>query len=104
MLGHPSPVGAVIVILYFFAMFGFSLYGAHRLYLLYLYRKHRGPSPEPPTRFSSQPTVTIQLPIYNERYVVRRLVESVCRIDYPHDRLEIQLLDDSTDDRRKVFP
>jgi cellulose synthase/poly-beta-1,6-N-acetylglucosamine synthase-like glycosyltransferase len=98
MLGHPSPVGAVIVILYFFAMFGFSLYGAHRLYLLYLYRKHRGPSPEPPTRFSSQPTVTIQLPIYNERYVVRRLVESVCRIDYPHDRLEIQLLDDSTDE------
>ena len=44
------------------------------------------------------PTVTIQLPIYNERYVVKRLIESVCRFDYPRELLEIQILDDSTDD------
>ncbi len=44
------------------------------------------------------PQVTIQLPVYNERYVVRRLIQSVCRFDYPRELLEIQILDDSTDD------
>jgi cellulose synthase/poly-beta-1,6-N-acetylglucosamine synthase-like glycosyltransferase len=44
------------------------------------------------------PRVTIQLPIFNERYVVERLIESVCRFDYPKELFEIQILDDSTDD------
>lgn len=48
------------------------------------------------------PRVTIQLPIYNERYVVERLIESVCRIDYPKELLEIQVLDDSTDDTATI--
>ena len=42
--------------------------------------------------------VTVQLPVFNERYVVERLVDAVCKLDYPRDRLEIQVLDDSTDD------
>lgn len=54
--------------------------------------------------FSSQgwPKVTIQLPIFNERYVVERLIESVCHFDYPRALLEIQVLDDSTDDTHDI--
>jgi len=48
------------------------------------------------------PKVTIQLPIYNEKYVARRLIKAVCSIDYPKDRLEIQVLDDSTDETREI--
>ena len=51
---------------------------------------------------SDPPVVTIQLPIYNEMYVVDRLVDAVCEIDYPRDRLEIQVLDDSTDETREI--
>ena len=48
------------------------------------------------------PKVTIQLPIYNERYVIERLVEAVARFDYPRELLEIQVLDDSTDETQQV--
>src|SRR2546423_500555 len=77
-----------------------SLYGIHRYWILYLYFKYYKwaepvPTPELPAQL---PVVTIQLPVYNERYVVERLIDAVCRIDYPRDLLEIQVLDDSTDD------
>ncbi len=49
-----------------------------------------------------RPIVTVQLPVYNERYVVERLIDTVCRFDYPRDRLEIQVLDDSTDESRQI--
>ncbi|MEY3398924.1 MAG: hypothetical protein RL220_1518, partial [Bacteroidota bacterium] len=48
------------------------------------------------------PVVTIQLPVYNELYVVERLIEAVCQFDYPKDKLEIQVLDDSTDESFEV--
>jgi cellulose synthase/poly-beta-1,6-N-acetylglucosamine synthase-like glycosyltransferase len=56
----------------------------------------------PARRFVEPPVVTVQLPIYNERFVVERLLESVCRIDWPTDRLEVQLLDDSTDETVEI--
>ena len=49
------------------------------------------------------PVVTVQLPIFNERYVSRRLVEAVCKLDYPRDRMQIQVLDDSTDDTQAIL-
>ena len=64
--------------------------------------KHKDQVPVAAGRFDDLPAVTIQLPIYNEMYVVDRLVEAVCRIDYPRDRLEVQVLDDSTDETRSV--
>ena len=64
--------------------------------------KNRGKAPKPQGQFAVLPRVTIQLPIYNERYVVERLLETVTRIEYPRDRLEIQVLDDSTDETRIV--
>jgi cellulose synthase/poly-beta-1,6-N-acetylglucosamine synthase-like glycosyltransferase len=56
--------------------------------------KNRSKAPKPQGQFEALPRVTIQLPIYNERYVVERLLETVTRIDYPRDLLEIQVLDD----------
>ena len=63
------------------------------------YFKHRKKATgEPPKRFEQLPPVTIQLPLYNERYVVERLIEEVVKIEYPKELLQIQVLDDSTDD------
>jgi cellulose synthase/poly-beta-1,6-N-acetylglucosamine synthase-like glycosyltransferase len=87
----------LILAAYFFILCILAVYGWHRYYLVFLYMKHRqnvpGPLPEP----DPLPVVTIQLPIYNEMYVVNRLIESVLAMDYPRHLLEIQVLDDSTD-------
>ncbi len=91
-----------IVIPYFTILVILSIYGLHRYYLVYLYLKNRHKAPRPQKSFEELPRVTIQLPIYNERYVVERLLEAVTRIDYPRNRLEIQVLDDSTDETRIV--
>ena len=64
--------------------------------------KHKDQQPLPAGRFDALPRVTIQLPLYNEMYVVDRLVEAVCRIDYPRELLEIQVLDDSIDETREI--
>jgi cellulose synthase/poly-beta-1,6-N-acetylglucosamine synthase-like glycosyltransferase len=74
-----------------------ALLGAYRLVLLAAglgSRRRAGPEPPPPTTW---PRVTVQLPLYNERFVARRLLEAVARLDYPAARIEIQVLDDSTD-------
>ncbi len=61
------------------------------------YRRPRGDE-EPADRFGEEPVVTVQLPLFNERFVVERLLDAVCAFDWPKDKLEIQVLDDSTDD------
>ena len=78
-----------------------SLYGFHRWFMLRLYYRHRREIPAPERRFEELPGVTVQLPIYNEYHVVDRLVDSIGRLDYPKDRLEVQVLDDSTDETRE---
>jgi cellulose synthase/poly-beta-1,6-N-acetylglucosamine synthase-like glycosyltransferase len=75
-----------------------SVYGAHRYFLVYLYYRHRQRDPEPAAHFAALPRVTVQLPVYNEVTVVERLLDAVAAIDYPRDRLEVQVLDDSTDE------
>ncbi|MBI2150168.1 MAG: glycosyltransferase [Acidobacteria bacterium] len=74
-----------------------AAYGIHRYHLVYLYLKHKDNAAPPKTKLPVQPHVTVQLPIYNELYVVERLVEAACKIRYPRELLEIQVLDDSTD-------
>src|SRR2546425_3007925 len=88
-----------ILIPYFTILGILSIYGLHRYYLTFLYLKNRNKAPRPLERFDSLPRVTVQLPIYNERYVAERLLDSVTRIDYPREQLEIQVLDDSIDER-----
>src|SRR5271170_1254981 len=88
-----------LLIPYFAVLIILSFYGCHRFEMIRKYLKHRRDlAPEPAQRFAELPRVTIQLPLYNERYVVERLIEETCKMDYPRDLLEIQVLDDSTDE------
>jgi cellulose synthase/poly-beta-1,6-N-acetylglucosamine synthase-like glycosyltransferase len=87
---------------YFIVLVILAAYGMHRYYLVYEYFKNRQNVPGPPPAMAEWPKVTIQLPIYNERYVIERLVDAVARFDYPRELLEIQVLDDSTDETQQV--
>lgn len=87
----------LVLYLYFFSLLILFTFGAHGFVMVYHYLKHRGKDAVLPS-LDHDPVVTIQLPMYNEYYVVQRLIEAVCSIDYPKDKLEIQVLDDSTDE------
>lgn len=92
-----------LLIPYFIVLIILAAYGAHRYWLVYLYYKHKkNKTTEPPAHFDELPRVTVQLPIFNEQYVVERLLDAVCRLDYPREKLDIQLLDDSTDETVEV--
>ena len=87
-----------VIGLYLLVLTVLALYGFHRTQLLYLYWKHKATTPKPAAKWPELPLVTVQLPMFNEMYVAERLIESIAAIDYPKDRLEIQVLDDSTDE------
>jgi len=91
-----------MMIPYFIVLFMLALYGMHRYVLLYDYFAYRKNIPPPPPPVENWPKVTIQLPIFNERYVIERLVDAVAQFDYPRELLDIQVLDDSTDETREV--
>ena len=96
MHGHP---GAIIWAFSYLLVVGvLAMYGLHRYCIIYLYFKHRKTIPAPLAQFQKLPRVTVQLPIFNELYVVDRLLQSVAELDYPRDLLQIQVLDDSTDE------
>src|SRR5215217_972752 len=99
-----TPTETLILVLYFFVLSILAIYGWHRYYLVYLYMKNRGRTPEPlvATDLANLPSVTIQLPIFNEMYVADRLIDAVCEMDYPGHLLEIQVLDDSTDETTEI--
>jgi cellulose synthase/poly-beta-1,6-N-acetylglucosamine synthase-like glycosyltransferase len=90
------------VISYLVVVLGLSGYGIHRYVMIYLFCKHAKDVPKPDAHFDELPMVTVQLPIYNELHVVERLVRSVAELDYPKDKLQIQVLDDSTDETREI--
>src|SRR5437762_6247363 len=87
---------------YFLVLIVLSVYGSHRYVMAYLYYKYKGNLPAPKKKFEILPRVTIQLPVYNEMYVVERLIDAVASIRYPRERLEIQVLDDSTDETQGI--
>jgi cellulose synthase/poly-beta-1,6-N-acetylglucosamine synthase-like glycosyltransferase len=84
------------VILYFALLAYIALYGLHLYWLILLYHKHRTVRPDKTPLGDDLPIVTVQLPVYNERLVVARLIRAVAAFDWPSDRLQIQILDDST--------
>jgi cellulose synthase/poly-beta-1,6-N-acetylglucosamine synthase-like glycosyltransferase len=93
----------VLLLVVYYAML--AIVTAVMLYrALLVVRYHRRPRHDetPRARFATEPVVTVQLPIYNERYVVERLLDAVCAIEWPRDRLEVQVLDDSTDDTKEI--
>ena len=94
---------ASLLIPYFLLMGILAFYGLHRYQLVWLYYRYKkNATHEAPKQFSELPFITIQLPIYNEQFVIDRLIDACCRLDYPRDRLEIQVLDDSTDETQHV--
>jgi cellulose synthase/poly-beta-1,6-N-acetylglucosamine synthase-like glycosyltransferase len=96
-------VGYLIwTICYLSVLLGLSAYGIHRYFIIYLFLKHRNKPTLPKAQFGELPKVTVQLPIFNEIYVVERLLKSVSELDYPRESLQIQVLDDSTDDTRDL--
>jgi len=97
-----TPAETLILSAYFFVLIILAVYGWHRYYLVWAYLRNKGREPKPGPALSPAPVVTIQLPLFNEMYVADRLIEAVARIDYPKDRLELQVLDDSTDETRTI--
>jgi len=87
---------------YLSVLLGLSAYGIHRYFIIYLFLKNRKRAPRPLSYFKKLPIITIQLPIFNEIYVVERLLKAVSELDYPRERLQIQVLDDSTDETRDL--
>jgi cellulose synthase/poly-beta-1,6-N-acetylglucosamine synthase-like glycosyltransferase len=102
-LYHWNLFDAALLIPYFCVMIILAIYGIHRYTLCFLYFRYRkNAKPNPSKYFDELPRVTVQLPIFNEQFVIDRLIEAVCSMDYPWEKLEIQVLDDSTDETQQV--
>ncbi len=91
-----------LAIFYFGLLFVLSIYGCHRFMMVRLFLRHCRQPYRCPEKMKQLPMVTIQLPVFNERYVAERLIRAVVSMDYPADKLEIQVLDDSTDDTAEI--
>ncbi len=91
------PLLYTLTTIYLTTLVAVALYGFHRYLLVWLYLKHRNDIYEPKGNFQQLPRVTVQLPMFNEDVVAERIIRASCQIDYPLERLEIQVLDDSTD-------
>ena len=89
-------VGYIFLTIYSLCVLCITTYCVLQADLLVIYRK-RGANPMPPMP-QPPPLVTIQLPLYNEKYVVERLIDNMVKMDYPADRLQIQVIDDSDDE------
>jgi cellulose synthase/poly-beta-1,6-N-acetylglucosamine synthase-like glycosyltransferase len=102
-LYSPNLFDMMLLVPYFVVMVILAGYGLHRYALVYMYyRNRKNRTTEPSSQFTELPRVTVQLPIFNEQYVVDRLVDSICKLEYPKDKLDIQVLDDSTDETVEV--
>ncbi len=90
----------ILTIIHFTSLGGLLCYGLHRVWLItgWYTERRKERSAAPPASPAYFPPVTIQLPLYNERFVAARLIESAAHLQWPKDKLEIQVLDDSTDD------
>lgn len=88
----------IVLISYFVSLFILFVFSSHGFFMIYYYNKYKNVKPTANVDINPDTKVTIQLPLYNELYVVERLIDSVCEIDFPKDRMEIQVLDDSTDE------
>jgi len=102
-LYHANAFDMALLIPYFIVLILLASYGLHRYTLVYLYyKKKKNKVTDPAEKFEDLPRVTVQLPIFNEQYVVDRLLQAACRLNYPREKLDIQLLDDSTDETVEV--
>ena len=93
-----------IIILYFTILSLLAILGMYRVRMVWQFWRYRHIKPHPKRQFAEDelPRITVQLPLFNELYVVERLIESVSKLDYPRHLLEIQVLDDSTDETVRI--
>ena len=94
-----------IILGFYFAILGIlAIYGAYRIKQVVQFWRYRKLKPEPKGIYAENelPAITIQLPLFNEMYVIERLLKAVSEMDYPREKMEIQVLDDSTDETVKV--
>jgi cellulose synthase/poly-beta-1,6-N-acetylglucosamine synthase-like glycosyltransferase len=106
------PIQYILLAIYLSALLALFVYGINCYVLMFLFWRKRHQALERHTAIKADyfqqvesrdwPRVTVQLPVFNECYVVERLIEAVCRLDYPQELLEIQVLDDSTDDTVRI--
>jgi cellulose synthase/poly-beta-1,6-N-acetylglucosamine synthase-like glycosyltransferase len=92
----------IVLIGYFLSLTILFVFGLHGFIMLFYHKKYRDNNPVPKPQIDENATVTIQLPLYNELYVAERLINATCEIEYPKDKLEIQVLDDSTDETTEI--
>ena len=94
----------IVTSAYDLLLFIIALYSFHRLVIIWRFYRHRHLLSEPQRYYADKqlPKITVQLPIFNEMYVVERLLQAVAQLNYPPDKLEIQVLDDSTDETQTV--
>jgi cellulose synthase/poly-beta-1,6-N-acetylglucosamine synthase-like glycosyltransferase len=102
MFEQQSFVQHTVMAVYVAILLAVAFYGVHRYILVYLYMKYRNQIYQPKRNFDILPRVTVQLPMFNEDTVAERIIRATCQIDYPLDRLEIQVLDDSTDESADI--
>ncbi len=95
-------LGSTVLITYLALLLLISIYGLHRYWLVFLFCLHSKRQARPAGCFNMLPSVTVQLPMYNEGPVARRIIDAACNIDYPADKIQIQVLDDSTDDSQEI--
>lgn len=92
----------IVLIGYFLSLTILFVFGLHGFVMIFYHYKYGHKTPVSKDKIAEDAIVTIQLPLYNEMYVVERLINAVCQIDYPKDKMEIQVLDDSTDETTSI--
>ena len=98
-----DPLRGIVFGIYFLALALLALYALHRLYLVFIHWRFRSRAARPARKFKQLPLLTVQVPIFNEQAVCERVIQAVCQLDYPKERLEIQILDDSTDETSEII-
>jgi len=98
-----SLISSLVITIHFLLLVVLSLFGLHRLSMVMRWFRYRNFKPATPKAFKQLPKITVQIPLYNERLVAKRIVDSIVLLDYPKDRLQIQIVDDSNDDTSELI-
>lgn len=101
---RPTIWSACLTSIYVVVVITICFYGLHRHWLVWLFYKEKQTrsAPRPQNEFRDLPKITVQLPMFNEQFVAERIIQAAAKLDYPADRLQIQVLDDSTDDSAHI--
>lgn len=99
---YPNWIEIAVISLYLLCLTVLSLYAFMQLRLISNYMKHPSKKKERARISNSLPNVTVQLPMYNELYVAERIIDQVAKLNYPKDKIQIQILDDSTDETAEI--